>query len=171
MTPEHLHLALNHIPVIGAACAALPIAAGLLWNKKSVLFTGLCLATLTGWTTPLVMETGERAYERYEDGPVRTYLDPAAEPFIEIHEHRADNWAFVLYTSAVAATVALGTTLWNHRVGRWFSVASLAACLAALTTGVWIAESGGKIRRPDFRISSPNTPADSGQKATNHNED
>ena len=171
MTPEHLHLALNHLPFVGAACAALPIAAGLIWNKKSVLVVGLVLATVTGWITPLVMETGEQAYERYKDGPIRTFLDPAAETFLEIHEHRAEDWAFVLYISAASATIALAATVWNYRVGRWISVFSLTACLAAVTAGVWIAESGGKIRRPDFRITPQAAPADAKKETREYDSD
>ena len=163
MTPEHLHLALNHLPFLGAGFALIPLAIGFLTRNKHTVLAGLLVAMVSGWATPLVMMTGESAYERYEDGPVARYLDANAEKSLDMHEHRAEAWSPVLYASAVVATVCFGLMLWKPSWIRWLSSVSAVLCLAALFSGMWIAESGGRIRRPDFRAEGAAVPAPAGK--------
>ena len=75
MTPEHLHLVVNHIPVLGAAFALIPILTGLIARNRACLICGLVMAMVAGWTTPIVMGSGEEAYKRYEHGAPAAYLD------------------------------------------------------------------------------------------------
>ena len=153
MTPEHLHLAMNHIPFLGAGFAVVPLLSGLLSGQKNTVLVGLLIAALSGWSMPLVMETGEAAYERYENGPVTSHLDPAFNESLEIHEHRAENWAIALYANAAAATLGLAILIWRPRHARAVAFVGMLFSIASLLAGIWIAESGGKIRRPDFRTA------------------
>jgi hypothetical protein len=114
----------------------------------------LILAVASGWLTPLVMETGEAAYERYEHGPVAAYLDPQAEQSLDIHEHRAEAWGKVIFGSTVVLTLALGLLLWKPQWTRGLATAASVLCLTSLLSGIWVAESGGPIRRPDFRTTA-----------------
>ncbi|MGA0333083.1 MAG: hypothetical protein ACO3NW_03925, partial [Kiritimatiellia bacterium] len=100
---------------------------------------------------PLVMETGEEAYDRYEDGPVRVYLDAGAEEALEVHEHRAHDFAKFLYANAFLNTLCLGLLLLKKPHAEKICWAAVAMGILAVISGIWIAESGGKIRRPDFR--------------------
>jgi hypothetical protein len=150
-TPEHLHLALNHLPFLGAAFALIPLVIGFIRKSRSAAVSGLLIAVLSGWATPLVMETGEEAYERYEEGPVVRFLDPEAEAFLEIHEHRAEAWSKAMYASAVVCTLCLVLLLGKPAWLRPVSAVAAVFCLVSLFSGIWIAESGGPIRRPDFR--------------------
>jgi hypothetical protein len=166
MTQEHLHIALNHLPFLGSGIALLPILVGIALRNKATLITGLTIATLCGWITPIVMSTGEAAYERYEEGPVRVYLDANVKQALESHEERAETWSKVMYLSALISTLALGISLWRFSLGRYVSIGAAIVCLAALGSGMWVAESGGKIRRPDFRL--PETAGDNARnKADN----
>lgn len=159
-TSEHLHMAINHLPFLGAGLALIPLMIGLIARHRLTVIAGLAIAVLTGWMTPLVMETGESAYERYEDGPIASYLDPGAKEFLEIHEHRAEAWAKAMYASAVISTLCLLLLLWKPETTRLVAVVAGLFCLASLASGIWIAESGGKIRRPDFRVDPVTGPAE-----------
>ncbi len=152
MTQEHFHIALNHLPFLGAGIAIVPIIVGIALRSKATLITGLAIATIFGWMTPIVMSTGEEAYERYEEGPVRSFLDSNVKEALESHEERAEGWSKVMYLSTIVSTLALGMSIWRFSIGRYVSIAAAISCLAALGSGMWIAESGGKIRRPDFRL-------------------
>lgn len=154
MTPEHLHTALNHIPIIGIAIALLPILGGFFFKNKGLLITGLIIATACGWVTPIVMETGEEAYERYEEGPIRPFLDANVKTYLEIHEERAEAWSKAIYAATILATLCLAWSLFQWKYARWFSLVVALACIVAVGAGIWIAESGGKIRRVDFRDTS-----------------
>ncbi|MCS6771234.1 MAG: hypothetical protein NZ740_04330 [Kiritimatiellae bacterium] len=150
-TPEHLHLALNHLPFLGALFAIFPLIIGLLTRSRPTIVSGLAIAAFAGWTTPFVMATGEAAYERYERGAVAGWLDPGAGEFLEIHEQRAHRWSKILYASAGISTLGLILALRREKWVVLAAVVSLLFCAASTMAGVWIAESGGKIRRPDFR--------------------
>jgi hypothetical protein len=152
MTQEHIHIAVNHLPFLASGIAFIPIIVGIFLRSKATLITGLAIAAVFGWITPFVMSTGEEAYERYEEGTVRTFLDANVEQALETHEEQAETWSKAIYLSAIISTLALGISVWRLSIGRYFSVAAAIACLAALGSGMWIAESGGKIRRPDFRL-------------------
>ncbi len=154
MTPEHLHLALNHIPIIGLACAAVPLFWGIVTQSRPALVSGLLLAVLCGGVTFAVMETGEQAAERYENPPVSNYLDANFEHFLEIHEERAEAGSKAMYAAASLAVLSLILLFWKPSAGRWSCVLVLLACLAAVAAGIRIADAGGQIRRPDFRSSS-----------------
>jgi hypothetical protein len=158
MTAEHQHLALNHLPIIGLACASLPVLAGILTKNKTTLLTGLFLAAVCGWVTPVVMQSGEYAYERYEIGSVKPYLDPEVRIWMEQHEERAEKGSKVMLAAAVLATICLPLTFWRFDLGRWASLLVVLACLASVAAGIWIADSGGKIRRVDFREETPLSP-------------
>lgn len=155
MTPEHIHIAINHVVFLGAAFALVPLLFGLLANNRACVLAGLLIAVIAGWTTPLVMASGEAAYERYEEGPVRAYLDAQVEHFLEEHEHRAETWSKVMYATAVVGTVCLALVFWKPSWLRPLAASAFVFCVASFVSGVWIAESGGKIRRPDFRIAQP----------------
>lgn len=155
LNPEHLHLALNHVAFLGSGFAILPIAIGAYLRNRALWTTGLIMAIASGALMPLVMESGEGAYERYEDGPVASYLDEGAEEALEHHEHRAEAWGWVLLANAGVAALATVLSFWNQRIGRIAAFVSIATCLCALFVGTWIAQSGGEIRRPDFRSESP----------------
>lgn len=151
MNPEHLHLALNHFPIIGLACASVPLFLGILKNSKIAIISGLCLALVSGWLTFAVMETGENASERYETAPISNYLDGNFGHYLDIHEDRAEKGSKIMYAAAVLATLSLILVLRNIPAGRWVSIAVLMFCLLSAAAGIWIADAGGKIRRPDFR--------------------
>lgn len=158
MTPEHLHLALNHLPLWGAGFALIPLLIGLVSGQKTTVLAGLVIAAVSGWATPIVMATGEAAYDRYEHGPVAAHLDSAAGQALEIHEHRAEDWSVVLYANAVAATLGIGFLFAKPVWRRAVSAGAMLFCAAALLAGIWIAQSGGPIRRPDFRVAPVQSP-------------
>jgi hypothetical protein len=171
-TPEHLHLALNHLPFLGAGFALIPLAIGFFTKNKNAVLSGLLIAVISGWMTPFVMETGESAYERYKEGPIAQFLDPQAEKFLEEHEHRAEKWSKVMYASALVSSLCLGMLMWKPAWLRILSSVAAFFCVASLVSGVWIAESGGPIRRPDFRADQNSVPSISagpkdGDHATN----
>lgn len=172
MTPEQLHLAINHIPLIGCAFAIIPLLAGFFMNKKSLMVTGITMALIAVCTTPIIMETGEEAYERYEEGPIASYLDPQAEAALEIHEHRAEDWSIVMYATGIVAIIGLIIAYKKPKLLRIATLVVTSMCLFSTTAGIWIAKSGGEIRRPDFRNQQTlQNSYDSHEEHDEHDED
>jgi hypothetical protein len=116
---------------------------------------GLLMAALSGWSVLLVMETGEEAYERYEDAAKHGIaLDRDYEKWMEAHEENAETLSVVMYVTAGVAT--LGLLLCVVHAGGAYVLSWLVVILslASLAAGIVIASSGGKIRRPDFRADT-----------------
>lgn len=153
-TPEHIHLALNHVTFLGAGFALIPLIWGMVSRNRGTVMAGLLIAAISGVSTAFVMGSGEEAYERYKEGPVTEYLDAGFYEWMHEHEERAHFWSKIMYLSALVSSVGL-VVLWK-KPGLLLPVALAASvlCLASLVAGVWIAESGGHIRRPDFRASA-----------------
>lgn len=158
MTPEHFHLALNHLPIVGLAVAVLPLLAGLIARNRAWQLCGLMLALVSALSVPLVVWSGEEAHDRYDEGVVAPFIDAGGKHWMHVHGSRAERGAKVYYAEAALAALALGAA-WKKP--QWASMASaltLAVAIAALGVGVWIADAGGKIRRPDFRGPAATVP-------------
>ncbi|MCC7518957.1 MAG: hypothetical protein IT578_07215 [Verrucomicrobiae bacterium] len=151
MTPEHLHLLLNHLPIAGSAFAALALLGGLIFRNAAVCRTGMALTVAATLLTPLVLESGEKARIGIVVATGAVPLDPSASSWIHEHEERAEVLAVVLYATLIAAAGALALSwkkpAWTLPLGG----AMLLLCLACLGGGVWTAAAGGKIRHTELR--------------------
>lgn len=155
MSPEHLHLAFNHLPFLGLGLALVPLLIGIFGRSRPALASGLLLAAVCGWSVILVMETGEEAYDRYEHASRHGIaLDADVKQWVEAHEQDAESLSFLMYATGAVATIALLLSV--VRVGGAFVLGWIVVllCIASLAAGIVIADSGGKIRRPDFRADT-----------------
>ena len=156
MTPEHIHLLINHIPIHGLVVSTLFLIVALLYRNR--LFTGIAMAfvAVSGLSIPFVMASGEKAYEHYESDPqIKSLIGEAGLEMAETHYEHAETGAKATYLLLVVAIVGLG--IWKFRPDWLFKIGWIVAvlCVICLILNAWIASSGGKIRRPDFRSSPP----------------
>lgn len=148
MDPAHLHLILNHIPIIGFPFL-LAITAWA-WLRSDTILQKACYAAAIALSlvTAGAFRTGEPAEHRAE-------TVGASELLIEAHEEAAETAMIAVWASALIG--ALGWFSHPHpavsRVTRSVFVLSL-----LLTSGLlgWVGFEGGKIRHSDdIRLSSP----------------
>lgn len=154
-TPAHLHLALNHVPIIGLAVASLPVLIGILFHSRGALASGLLAVLLCAGTTPAIMETGEGAREAFVDGAAQPPLDEAGNAAFHQHAGRARIAAPFVYAAGLLALVALIALIRFPRQAAWVGWGVLAGCLFSIALSVWTAEAGGRIRHTEFRTPSP----------------
>jgi hypothetical protein len=150
MNPEKLHLALNHLTFLFAIAAVLPLLVGLIWQSRAALVCGLILGAIAGSSTVLVMQTGESAYDRYEEGVAGN----VSEDILHEHEERAETFSKVMYGLGIVSIVSL-FCIWLKP--EWVSacvVVVILFCIVSFGLGLYIANAGGKIMRPHF--SAPN---------------
>jgi hypothetical protein len=153
-TPAHLHLALNHVPIIGLAVACLPVLIGILFHSRGALASGLLAVLLCAGTTPAIMETGEGAREAFVDGSVQPPLDEAGNAAFHQHAGRARVAAPFVYAAGLLALVALIVLIRFPRQSAWIGWGVLAGCTVSIGLCVWTAEAGGRIRHMEFRPES-----------------
>lgn len=149
MNPAQLHLALTHLPVVGALLAAATLTIAAVTRNPTTRRFGLALLLFAGLSAIPTHLTGEGAEEVIENRP------GVSEAIIERHEDAA---GYALALVLLGGTVAGGSLL-AARLGRAQAARALfagALALALLDTAVlgWVAHLGGEIRHDEIRVAS-----------------
>ncbi len=157
-SPAHLHVAINHVPIIGLSVACLPILIGILFHSRGALASGLLAVIFCAGTMPFVMETGEAAYDAFMDGSIQPGLDEAGKTALRQHAHRADATAPLVYSAGILSLISLLALIKFPRQATWIGWAVLLGCTISIGLSIWTAEAGGWIRHPEFRPIPKTTP-------------
>jgi len=150
-TPEHLHVALNHVALIGLAVAVIPLLISLIRKDRGALLSGLLIVLICGLSIPVVMETGDGAAGRLLSAAAGVSFDNASAAFLKTHEIRADVASIAVYITLTLA--AFGLLMMRNAPKYQYKVAALVlvACIICTALLVWTAEAGGQIRHQEFR--------------------
>ncbi|MBX7157621.1 MAG: hypothetical protein K1X66_04460 [Verrucomicrobiae bacterium] len=154
-SPEHWHIILNHIPILGLGFSLFPLIWSLIKKDYLSLRWGLFLVLISTLLTPVIVETGESAEDRLPNTPGVLWDHTAKEQF-EIHEKRAEISAYFFYTVFALALVTWFVSASKKKFT--FLFASVTACFVSISLilAIWTADAGGKIRHPEFRPTTVN---------------
>jgi len=147
MNAAHLHLVINHLPIIGALLSVpLVIMALGFRNERGLLIAATMTLTLTAAGALATMQTGEPAEKMVET------LPGISEPLIDEHEERAEVATGLAVATAIGALAIFGITV---RRGTSLPAPWLAALLVATvaTSGAmaWTGKAGGLIHHSEIR--------------------
>ena len=145
MDPVHVHLLLNHVPILGVLFGTLVLLYGVLRRRDDGVRIGLATLVLAALVAAPVYLTGEGAEEAVEG------LPGVAETLIETHEEAAE--AGFVGTSVLGVLAALALVAGRRgsaRVGllRW---AVAAGGLVAFGWLAYVGSLGGQIRHTEIR--------------------
>ena len=143
MSVVHLHLVLNHVPVIGMLFV-LVILGVATWRADSA-GAKLGLAFMVGLAaiTGLVFMTGEPAEEAVEK------VAGISDALIHPHEEAAE---VALIATVIAGALAFVALVWFRRraLPRWVMGGALVVTLGASSLLGWAANLGGQIRHTEI---------------------
>ncbi|MDQ3021732.1 MAG: hypothetical protein M3R36_14350 [Bacteroidota bacterium] len=146
MNAAHLHIILNHIPVIGSGIAIFVLLIGMLKKSDDIKKVTLLILVLTALITIPVYLSGQDAEEMVEGN-----YEDVDEQFIESHED------FALYSFIamdIAGAIALiGLFLYKKPkiLPNSFAFFFLAVLIIVNGMMVYTANLGGKIHHPEIR--------------------
>jgi hypothetical protein len=145
MSWAHLHLALNHVPVVGLPLVLLLLAWAIVRRNVELLRASFGLIILLAVVTAIVQLTGEPAEELVEG------LPGVVDSMVETHEEAA-----LLGTIGVVVIGVISLFgLWRLGTGKilpqWYSTVVLIAGIVVAGLMVWIANLGGQIRHSEIR--------------------
>lgn len=147
MSLSHLHLLLNHVPVLGTYFGLVCLVLSLVLRSRELQRIALVIFILVGVAAIPVYLTGPYAFETVRALPETS------------HDHVQTHSTFGLASLLLAVFVGIRSAfalIGLRRKGK-LSVYNLAALLIlALFLGIlmgWTASLGGKIRRPEIRYS------------------
>jgi hypothetical protein len=147
MSILHLHLLLNHVPVLGALLAILVLAAALVRRRGEWTRAGLWLVAALAMVTLAVYLTGESAEEAVE------HLPGVREVAIERHEEAALVATLAFGAAGVLALAALFARR-ARTIGRGLTAAALAGMIAVGGTIAWAANLGGLVRHTELQAGA-----------------
>ena len=153
MNAAHVHLAVNHLPVVGMVAALLVLALAALRKSEELKRLALIFLVAVGVTCGPTYFSGQEAEEVVE------HLPGVEHDRIEEHED-AGRWAAI--TGGLQGLLA-ALLLWVFRAPRslpsWTLAAGLISSLLVALVMARTATLGGEIRHPEIR-SGFQAPAD-----------
>lgn len=156
MNNAHIHLIVNHLPIVGLLIGTLILISGLVLRKPDVKFTALWVYVFSAITAFLAFQSGERAEEVIE------HLPGISESLIHRHEEYAES--FLLLSLVLGGLSMLSiVALWkNFKYSQYLIFLNLGLAIATGVSAKYTGTSGGEIRHTEIRAVNNTTPIEIG---------
>ena len=148
MNDAHLHLVLNHFPIIGTILALGVLIAGFFLKNMSVKNTAYGLFIVSAIFAALSMATGDGAEEMVKDMP------NIGKRIIHVHEDMAEKLAIVLYLLGGISVLGIILNLKSHAKAKFISIVALIVAIGAVYLAQLVGTTGGEIRHTEIRPDS-----------------
>jgi uncharacterized membrane protein len=162
MNDAHLHLVVNHFPIIGTTLALGILVVGLFLKNNSVKNTAYALFIIAAVFAFISMQTGEGAEEMVEDFPT------IGKAIIHEHEELAEKLAIIIYLLGAISILGLVLNIKNHSKAKFISIVAVIIAIPAVYLATLVGTSGGEIRHTEIRENYLNT-SSSAEKTTPRN--
>ena len=148
MNDAHLHMVVNHFPIIGTIFGLGILIAALFLKNNTVKNTAYVLFAIAAIFAFASMNTGEGAEEIVEDFP------NIGKQIIHEHEELAEKFAIVMYVLGVASLLGLYLNLKNNAKAKLMSFLILTIAIVGIILSKAVGTSGGEIRHSEIRENS-----------------
>ncbi|MBC7607905.1 MAG: hypothetical protein H7199_13255 [Burkholderiales bacterium] len=145
MTDAHLHLLLNHFPILGTIFGLGILIAGMVLKNKSLKNTAYVLFVISAIFGAFSMGTGEGAEEMVEDFP------NIGKQIINEHEEWAEKLALLLYALGTLSLLSLFFSIKKNNFEKYTAIITLLLAIAAVFLAKEVGTSGGEIRHTEIR--------------------
>ncbi|MFV8269425.1 hypothetical protein ACNQGP_05735 [Flavobacterium sp. GT2N3] len=145
MNDAHLHMVVNHFPLIGTIFGIAILIAGMFLNNISVKNTAYVVFITAAIFGALSMGTGEGAEEMVEDFP------NIGKAIIHEHEELAEKLALLLYALGGLSLLTLFLSFRNNSKEKVISFLILGLGIASLFLLQKVGTTGGEIRHTEIR--------------------
>ncbi|MGA9769594.1 MAG: hypothetical protein WBV94_11170 [Blastocatellia bacterium] len=166
MNPAHLHIILNHIPVIGIPFATALLAYGLLKKSDDVKTASLWAFVILAVLTVPTFLAGRAAEDMVE------HLPGVSEQLIERHEGAA---LIGLIATLILGAISLTVLILSRRSKGVRKPLIIGLLIFSIAVGGWLARTanlGGRIRHTELRDNLPAaTDEDGEEEDENRNDD
>ena len=148
MNDAHVHMVVNHFPIIGTIFGLGILITGIVMKNnviKNVAYVLFVIAAIFGFAS---MFTGEGAEEIAENLPSVT------DQIIHEHEEMAEKLALVLYVLGGISLVGLYLNFKNHAKSSLLSYFAFVVALVAVFLGKQTGTTGGEVRHTEIRANA-----------------
>lgn len=164
MNEAHLHLLINHFPIVGTIFAAGILIAGLILKNPIINKIAFILFVSCAAFTAISMKTGEGAEEIAERLPNITH------ELIHEHEEKAETFALFTYINAALSIIGLFFIIRKNPLAK--TMTYLILILAAITIffSKDVGTTGGEIRHTEIRSDFVPAHESNSEAETEHND-
>ncbi|WP_395043826.1 hypothetical protein [Flavobacterium sp.] len=145
MNDAHLHMVVNHFPIIGTLLGLGILFAGLVLKNNTIKNVAYCLFIVSAIFAFASMNTGEGAEELVEDMP------NIGKKIIHEHEEVAEKLALSLYLLGFVSIAGLYSNTKNKFNAKLVSFIALTIAMVAVFLAQQTGTSGGEIRHTEIR--------------------
>lgn len=147
MNDAHLHLLVNHFPIIGTIFGLGILIAGIVFKNNTVKNVSYIIFIVAAIFAFIAMSTGEGAEELVEDMP------NIGKQIIKEHEELAEKLAIVLYLLGAVSLFGLYTNIKKHSQAKLTSFLILVIAVVGVVLAKSVGTSGGEIRHTEIRAN------------------
>ena len=152
MNDAHLHLVLNHLPIIIPVIGLLILIGGMIFKSEVVKRTAYLIFILGAFVTIPTFATGEGAEEVIEE------LAGVDENLIKTHEEIADKFAILCYVLGGISLVGLWANFYKKSFSTSISYLTIIVCVATFYYAKQTGTTGGEIRHSEIRENAAKQP-------------
>ena len=145
MNDAHLHLVLNHFPIIGPILGLGILLTGMILKNDSVKNTAYVLFIVSAIFAAFSMGTGDGAEE------VAEKLPGVTKQIIHEHEELAEKLTIVLYLLALISIGGLFLSYKKHAKAKLVSYVALVVAVVGVFLAKEVGTSGGEVRHTEIR--------------------
>lgn len=145
MNDAHLHMVVNHFPIIGTILGLGILITGIILKNNSVKNTAYFLFIVAALFALASMATGDGAEELVEDMP------NIGKSIIHEHEEIAEKLAIALYLLGAISLMGIILTIKNHPKAKFISFVAVVIGVATTYIATLVGTSGGEIRHTEIR--------------------
>lgn len=149
MNEAHLHLLVNHLPIILPIVGVIVAIIGLISKSEEVKRTALLLFIFGAIGAFAAMATGEGAEEVVE------HINGVTKNYIHEHEEKAELFALTSYVLGVLSVIALWASFKQKAFSYKIYVAVFVFAFVVLFFGAQTGTTGGEIRHTEIRSEAP----------------
>jgi uncharacterized membrane protein len=148
MNDAHLHLVVNHFPIIGTIFGLGILIIGMVLKNKTAINIAYILFVISAIFGFASMFTGEGAEEMVED------LPSIGDRIIHEHEEMAEKLAIILYALGAISLVGLYLNYKQHSKANLITYLAMVVAVVGALIGKEAGTTGGEVRHTEIRTDS-----------------
>jgi cytochrome bd-type quinol oxidase subunit 2 len=146
MSAAHVHLLLNHVPILGSIFGLLVLCYGMLRKSGEIKETSLGVFVITALVTIPVYLTGDGAAQ------IVSNLPGVSTAIIQQHDQAATITMFAIQILGVVSLLSLWLSRRSRRELRsWMTLGVFILAMISSGLGAWTGSIGGQIRHTEVR--------------------
>ncbi len=145
MNEAHLHLLVNHFPIIGLIFGFAILLGGIFYRNNALKNTAYLIFIIASISTLVSAKTGHGAEEIVEE------MASVGHHVIHEHEEIAEKFAVLVYLLGFISIMGLYANIKNHAKAKLISYFSLILAAVGIFLAVNVGKTGGEIRHTEIR--------------------